>query len=295
MKNLIGDTISKIKSQHIAVEPRWKYLTRKYGTWMIFMLLIFLGAISFSAGIFAFSQLDWDLYRYMHQSAFSFIFTILPYFWVLLITIFAGVAFIEVRNTEKGYRFSRTKIFLIVAGALLAVGFFASAAGVGQSMQSMMNNFPAMQNMMATKQSQWSQPQSGLISGRITSILGNTILLNDFAGNDWNVSFNEQTLLRPAFTPSQGQEIKVIGTATGEHDFVATEIRPWQGGGMMQGFDSSHVQNMQNMMNTKTNGSSGSMMNTRVNEPSRNSANGMMNGKTIERANVGTNGGMMGR
>ena len=47
MKDLIKETIEKIKDQGIAPEPRWKYLVKKYGMWAVFGVIILLGAITF--------------------------------------------------------------------------------------------------------------------------------------------------------------------------------------------------------------------------------------------------------
>jgi len=175
MKNLIKDTIGKIKDEHIVPEPRWKYLVRKYGVWLLFGLIVIFGAASFSAGYFMLANLDWDLYRLMHQNVFSYSLSIFPYFWAVLIGIFMLIAFLDIRKTETGYRFSWLKISLITIGSIIVFGTAMSFVGLGGRFNAMMaNGMPYYaQHMMVTKETQWMQPEAGFLSGTIVSISNN--------------------------------------------------------------------------------------------------------------------------
>ncbi|HBI34221.1 MAG TPA: hypothetical protein DEA43_04760 [Candidatus Moranbacteria bacterium] len=237
MKDLIKDTIGKIKKEHILPEPKWKYLVRKYGIWFLFGLVVVFGAISFAAASYLLSSLDWDLYRFMQQNRAGYLLSIFPYFWVALIAAFIIGAFFDIRKTETGYRFSLLKISLITIGSILILGAIMFFAGLGGRFNSMMaSGVPYYgQHMMVTKELQWSSPEKGFLSGEIVAVFDDKLEIKDLKEKNWNIQLDEETLIRPMANISKGQMIKIIGTQLGSDDFRAIEIRPWVGGGMMGG------------------------------------------------------------
>ncbi len=237
MKDLVKDTIGKIKKEHIVPESKWKFLIRKHGMWTMFGLIVVFGAISFSVAYHVLAGLDWDLYRFMHQNAFAYSLSILPYFWVILIVIFLAGAFLDIRKTETGYRFSLLKMSLMVIGGVFVLGLLMSLVGLGKRVHLAMNKSVPYygQHMMVTKETQWNNPAEGFLAGTIISISGNELALKDLQTKRWNVELDEKTLIRPRAEMSAGQMIKVVGTMTGGNDFKAKEIRPWAGQGMMNG------------------------------------------------------------
>ncbi|HBB36816.1 MAG: hypothetical protein UX02_C0003G0015 [Candidatus Moranbacteria bacterium GW2011_GWC1_45_18] len=237
MKNLIQDTIEKIKEQRISPEPKWKYLVKKYFLWALFAAVLILAAISFSAAYDNANNLDWDLYRFIHQSRFLYILSILPYFWIILIAIFLIAAFFEIRKTETGYRYSWSRILLIIAGGIAVFGGFISLLGFGGKLNSkLVKEVPFYsQHMMVTKESQWMQPSRGFLAGTITYVSENKIGIKDLNSDDWNINIDDNTLVKPSVNISREEMIKIIGTKTDENNFKAKEIRPWTGKGERKG------------------------------------------------------------
>jgi hypothetical protein len=239
MDKLIEDTIAKIKNKHIVPEAKWKYLLRRYGAWLLFVLVVLLGAIAFSGAIYNLSSLDWDLYHFMHQNAFTYSLSIFPYFWSIILAIFVLAAFADIRKTETGYRFSWLKIISITIGGVALLGGLMFYFGFGRSFNNMMNNgAPYLgQHMMVTKESQWSNPAVGLLSGTIVSASVEKLALTDLQGKKWTIFLNDKTLVRPKANTAVGQMIKIIGSRLDEKNFEALEIRPWvgMGQGMMNG------------------------------------------------------------
>jgi len=237
MKDLIKDTIGKIKKQHLSPEPKWKYLVRKYGMWALFGLIIIVGAASFSAAYFLLSSLDWDLYNFMHQNMLSYSLSIFPYFWAIALGIFLVAAFFEIRKTETGYRFSWVKISLVTIGSIIVLGVAMSFVGIGGRFNSMMaSGMPFYgKHMMVTRESQWSKPAQGFLAGRVVASSNRELEITDLNASSWKVLISEKTLIRPRADVSVGQMIKIIGTQEDNNTFQATEIRPWMGQGMMGG------------------------------------------------------------
>ncbi|MDD5464437.1 MAG: hypothetical protein PHP62_04770 [Candidatus Moranbacteria bacterium] len=237
MKNLIQDTLAKIEKQHIVPEAKWRYLLKKYGLWLLFIIVLILTAVSFSVAFDNSSSLDWDLYRFMRQNRFAYILSILPYFWIILIGIFLIVAFFEIRRTETGYRYSWFKIFLITLGGIGIFGILISPFGLGGKLNSKLTKEVPFygQHMLVTKNSQWTQPEKGFLAGTIVSFSGNELGIDDLNGKDWNIQIDEKTSIRPSVNISKEEMIKIIGTKQDANNFKADEIRPWSGNGMGRG------------------------------------------------------------
>ena len=237
MEDFIKNTIKKIKTQQIAPQPRWKYLVKKYSSWVALVSLIIFGGLSLSVAGATVSSLDWDLYRFVHQSFFSYALSIFPYFWAILIGIFLLVAVFDIRKTETGYRFSWLKIALIVVGGVIFLGLAASFIGIGGRFNSMLSaGVPYYgEHMMVTKESQWMNPEKGFLAGTIVLSSESNLQFADLNGKGWNVSLNKETLIRPMANMSQGQMIKIIGIKTDSSNFIAIEVRPWMGSGMGAG------------------------------------------------------------
>lgn len=235
MKDLIKETVSKIKRQGIIPEPRWKYLLKKYVLWGLFLAVVIMGAISLSIAVETLGQLDWDLYRFAHQSALSYSLTLLPYFWIIIIGIFLALAFFDLRKTETGYRYGWLKMSLISIGGIIAVGFLFFLVGLGGKFNTLLARDVSYygKHLMMTKEKQWMQPHSGFLSGTLTVVSGDRLEIIDLNGQKWNVILDEKTIVRPTVRLARGEMIKIIGAKKDVDNFQAIEIRPWMGRGMM--------------------------------------------------------------
>ena len=234
MKNLIQDTLNKIKKEHIAPEPRWKFLARKFSAWAMLGLMMLLGAVSISVAYYLLSQLDWNMPEAMHQNYFAYGLSVFPYFWAALIGIIIGASFLGVRKTETGYRFSWVKIIFITSISILLIGFFMSTVGFGRRLNGMMmRDLPYYAKHTVTRETQWMQPEKGFLAGTISTVSNDAVVINDLNGLDWNIQLSDKTVVRPSVDLLRGQMIKIIGIKQGARDFVALDIRPWAGQGMM--------------------------------------------------------------
>jgi hypothetical protein len=235
MKNLIAQTIEKIKKENVRPDPRWKYLAKKYSIWTYFFAVALFAAAAFSVAYFLISQLDWDLYAAMHRYSFLYYLSLIPYIWIILLAILVFFAFLGLRKTENGYKYDFLKIVLLVLGLLIVFGGAMAFSGVGGKMNmAITRGFPGYGKLVATKESQWSQPEIGLLAGTVNGISKNSIDLRDFAGKEWQVAYDENTVVRPAVNLASGEMIKTIGQETGGQTFKAREIRPWKGNGQMK-------------------------------------------------------------
>ncbi|MFA6285561.1 MAG: hypothetical protein WC643_03490 [Parcubacteria group bacterium] len=235
MKNLIAETIGKIKKENVRPDPRWKYLAKKYSIWTSFFAVALVAAAAFSVVYFLISDLDWDLYAAMRHYSFFYYLSLIPYFWIIPLLILVFFAFVGLRKTENGYRYDFSKIALVVFGSLLLFGILLVFSGFGRKMNmAMTRGFPGYRKLVVTKEAQWSQPEKGLLAGTINSISKNSIDLRDLAGNEWQVVYDNNTVVRQSVSLESGEIIKAIGQKEGNQIFQASEIRPWQGNGQIK-------------------------------------------------------------
>ncbi len=243
MKNLVADTIGKIKNEKIRPEPRWKYLAKKYSTWISFFTAALVGAAVFSVAYFLVSQLDWDLYAPSHRYSLFYYFSLIPYLWVIPLVILVFLAFLSLRKTESGYKYDFSKITLAVLGSLIFLGLLLAFSGFGGKINAALTrDFPGYGRLVTTKESQWSQPEKGLLAGTIDTVSKSSIGLQDFSGKEWQINTDEKTIVRPSVNLESGQTIKVIGQEEGSRAFKASEIRPWQRKGKIQKGNGSEMQ-----------------------------------------------------
>jgi hypothetical protein len=235
MKNLIEETIEKIKKDNIRPEPRWKYLAKKYSAWTSFFLVVFVGAAIFSVAYFLVSQLDWSLFAPLHRFSIFYYLSLIPYLWIFPLVILIYFAFFSLRKTESGYRYDFSKIILAVLGSLFLFGLLLAISGFGGRINAVITRgFPGYGKLVTTKESQWSQPEKGLLAGTVETVSKNSIDLQGFSGEEWQIDTDEKTLVRPSVNLESGQIIKVIGQKEGNQIFKASEIRPWQGNGKIK-------------------------------------------------------------
>jgi hypothetical protein len=234
MQNIIDATIAKIKKQGIVPAPRWRYLLKKYGIWSIFFFIVLLSSISFSVAFDILRQLDWDLYRFAHQSAFLYVLSLLPYFWIIIIAIFLVLSFFDLRKTESGYRYSWLRMSLITIGIMIMAGFIFSSLGVGNKLNArILKDVPYYGQYMMTKETQWMQPEKGFLSGTLVTVHTDKLDIIDLDGHAWSIFLDEETLIKPSAVIKVGEMIKIIGSKKDVNGFHAVEIRPWMGQGKM--------------------------------------------------------------
>lgn len=236
MKNLIQDTLNRIKAEHIAPEPRWKFLLKKIALWAGIGLAAFLGSFVLAMIYFFLSQLDWDLYRFTRQNPPMYFLSIIPYFWIVFLLAFLAAAYFGVRRTETGYRFNWFKIILVILAGVVVFGFLISFLGFDRRFNNtMMHRMPYYAQNIETKETQWMQPEQGLLAGVIKNISQDGLELRDLGGADWKVEIDEKTFVRPMARIERGEMVKIIGKKKTEAVFEALEIRPWTGRGEMMG------------------------------------------------------------
>ena len=235
MQPAITKAIQQIKRQGIRPESRVRSAAKRYVKWLLFVLVAFLGALSISAIAYVVGSLDWDTGMSAGKNPLIYMLSLVPYFWIFFGGIFLVLAYWELRNTESGYRYSIWRIVFSVSAifSVFSIGAFLLGAG-SEVNQGMMRNFPLYaSHMVVTKESQWTRPNDGFLSGDIVAVGSGEVTLTDLQGKTWVILFGEDTTVRALAKIEVGSRIKLIGMMRDGATFFAREIRPWNGMGMM--------------------------------------------------------------
>jgi hypothetical protein len=217
--------INRIEKNGTKPKPKWVFILSDILLWALYAISILLGGISFSVILLAFGESDMGL-KYMFQ--------ILPIIWVITIFLFFGLAYVGIKKTKRGYKY---RIHWLISANLLAsivIGAVVHLAGLSASFErGFAHEFSGYHGIEERKVELWSQPENGYLAG---TVMDNTdqLIINDLGGIEWQVDITHAQI-RGRASINTGAMIKIIGQKSAEYQFVADEIRPWEGRGMQSG------------------------------------------------------------
>lgn len=233
MGDLGSKILEKIKEEKIEPKPHWQFLLKDYFIWLAFAVSVVVGALAFCVTLSIIIDNDWDIYRYLEIGPFEHFLISLPHLWILLLLLFLAVAYYNYRHTKKGYCCRAfTILALSILGSVILGTFFHILGLGGRIDRTLSRNFPVYQQIHCCchRQDIWTQPEKGLLGGRIKRILTpKRFNLEDFSGSLWEIERDEDTLLRNGVVIFEGNEVKVIGERKENNLFHALEIRLWRG------------------------------------------------------------------
>ncbi len=228
--NISEKILAAIKEREIKPIPRWAFLLKDSFFWGVSIITLLVGGCAFAVIIFSFKTNDWDLYARASGSLLGFFLATLPYFWIIIFSVFLFVAYYNFRHSKSGYRYN----FLAVIGVSLAVslllGGALSATDFGQKLEKVCGERLLLYRQLnSNRETIWFQPEQGLLAGEIIDILEDGVFsLTDFDDKTWQILANNARK-RGLLEIKQGSVVKIIGNQEDDNNFRAIEIRPWQG------------------------------------------------------------------
>ena len=232
MTKLSESIIGKIKKEKICPTPRWHFLLKNYFLWLLFALCVLVGSFSFSVIANMLSNGDFDMFHYLNGSILTSAVLMLPYFWLLLLIVFAFVALYNWRRTRLGYRFRRRWMLMssILMSVILGGAFYE--VGLGDGVDALMGRSLPLYDLSkhSARREIWMQPEKGLIMGKIVDVddQDDLITVSDEKGQKWKVSEKGakwKIKLKNKLEDKKGKIVKIIGERKGEDEFEAKEIR----------------------------------------------------------------------
>lgn len=230
MSEFTKKVAERIKREGIEPEPGWKFTAKRTFLWIGVVLTGGIAALSLSMTVLSILSIDRSPFTLPPEKIFSFaFFRSLPFFWIGLLVAFSSLAMIEFRNTRHGYRHRIVAVAVISGIAIMFSASLLSAWGADERAERMMNRrFPHYAKMMEMRNSFWSRPEAGFLSGTIDGITRESISITDDDGTIWIVTVKDDTKIRPSVRIEKESAVKILGKKRDGHVFEAEEIRPWK-------------------------------------------------------------------
>jgi len=133
--HLAKRVFERIEGEHLIPRPRWEFLLQNYFFWTLGALAVALGALAVAAMLFEVANVDWSLSVMAHSGFLAFLLEAVPFFWVIVLTLFIFIGYLNVRRTNHGYRYSLAIIAIGAVMTSLALGAGLYMIGFGRSVE----------------------------------------------------------------------------------------------------------------------------------------------------------------
>jgi len=234
-KDRAESILDEIEKRAIVPIPRWRFLFKWGGFWLLAVLALLVGGISLATSNSLLFNHDFLVDHYYSTLFFTEhpiignIILSIPYAWLSLLALVTLIAFFSVRHTKKGYQYSGKGFvagFLLVSIAL-SIGLNATMIGEYTS-DYFEERFHGYHELVDYTEGQWSDPARGFLGGRVIEYIKSShrLVLKDFNGGVWNVDISQAKVSsKTSFVP--GSYLKIKGQQTGTDLFSAQTLHDW--------------------------------------------------------------------
>ena len=230
--NINKKVLDTLSEKNICLKPEWEFTLKNSSIWILGIVTIFAGALSISASIFVFKNIQFNAYKATHENILTFFIEFIPVIWIILLILFIFSAHYLVRHTDTGYKY---KLWLIILGSLLAsfiLGVAMYFFGFGQVVdRDFGKHIPYHKNIELRNDQAWNHPEEGLLSGYVI-LEEEGFLLKDFEGSEWNLIVDEKDLRSNDILNNPNLEkVRLVGILESEHEegdvFYVCHVMPY--------------------------------------------------------------------
>ncbi|MDP3971123.1 MAG: hypothetical protein Q8P90_05560 [bacterium] len=217
--------LDKIQEENITPKPRWNFLLKEYVLWSTAGVSVIVGGLAVSVIIHRFATSDLDFIREAEFGTFRYVMSMMPYFWVVLLAILAGIIYYNIVHTEKGYHYRFSVFFMVLLSLTLMLGVILHLAGVARmSERLLLQSDSSLLRLAAPKPELWMNPDDGMLVGMIIETSdGMNFQIKDIYGEEWEIIVIEGADVRG--DPHADMFARMIGEQEDEYIFRATKIR----------------------------------------------------------------------
>lgn len=232
-QSLVSRVLEKIEEDHVRPRPRWEFLFKNCSFWFLGAVAVGVGALAFSAALFEVENSGWQYFAATHGDFITFFFAAAPFLWLGILLLFIALGYINIRRTNRGYRYPLSVIALGAILTSITLGSALYAAGYGGDVEGAIGDHPPFYRpVLMAERSWWTDPEKGLLGGIVVSVASDTtsFTLKDFSGREWTIDSTDVhgpdlvALLRGGAVRIAGVPI-VVGTST---PFHACFVFPWR-------------------------------------------------------------------
>ncbi len=216
--------LNRIQDAGVRPIPKSYFSFRNIALWILAALSLIAGALSVSSIIFRFANLPAVLPPGA-TLAIPIAIRLMPFVWIVLLSVFGYLAYQEIRATRKGYRyeFSTILLTLLLASVVLGFGFYATGLGARLDRYAA-HHVPFVGKLDEEQRVRWMRPENGFLIGQIVAIDGDSLSIEDPNHVTWTVLLNEE-IATSSLTTSTRVGIRGIIASTTEFIFEACDLR----------------------------------------------------------------------
>lgn len=221
--------LEKIKERKLRPTPKGYFYVRDVAIWMLFGIFVAAMSLGFAMTMFMIRGTDFGLFEKLGLSSGEKIIYSIPFFWIAASAAVAVAAFVNFRNTRRGYRMNGRQFSIIAALVALAFGSILYSMDVSKYVNKKASEkVPLYNSIVPLNTNTWLDPAHGLLSGVVRDRESESdFFLRDANGVLWHVT-GKNIKVPEGFIWASGDRIKLIGRETGLDEFQAIEILPWE-------------------------------------------------------------------
>lgn len=228
MSRLSESVAQSIKQQQLKPIPRWRLLLESRFVWGLVLLSIIIGAVAVAILLHQILIPIDDMTKRPVGELLSQI----PLFWIVVLLLFAYVAYHNFIHTEEGYRWKTVQILIgtIIVSVLLGSVLFT--VGIGRKVNDFMVAFvPGYTRYGDLRGRGWMNPAEGRLVGIALGGVNadKEFRLEDPAGKIWLIRLSEP--ISDIGDINKGLSLRIYGKIESESVFIAYEITTWEGRG----------------------------------------------------------------
>ena len=209
--------LQKIKEGNVKPISRNVFVFRKVSIWFLLAVSTMFGAYAFAFFFLRTLYIDFDNWHYFASSYNQFLIYNIPIIWLCLFGLSMVLIFYLFKKTNRGYKHS-----IVFIGASSVIVSFVLGLAVSKVMVQKGTVIARFENERIIN---WTNPESGRLSGEVLFTGDQYILLRDIKDDVWNVNTtylldnSKQVLLDSPL-------ISIIGKYDYENNFTACQIMP---------------------------------------------------------------------
>jgi hypothetical protein len=221
--------LERIRERQLRPTPKGFFYARDIVVWLLLGVFVAALSLGFAMTMFMIRGTDFGLFEKLGLTAGQKIIYSIPFFWIAASLALAIAAFINYRNTRRGYRMSAQQFGLVAVLVALAFGSLMYALDIAKYIDTAASeNLPFYNSIVPLNTNSWLDPEHGLLSGAVRERESESdFMLRDANGVLWHVT-GRNIKVADDFKWASGDRIKIIGVQAGTDEFRAIEILPWE-------------------------------------------------------------------
>lgn len=132
--NLEQRILDRIKQEKIEPKSKWFFVFKNISYWLLFAFSVLLGSVSFASVLYKLTG-NYEVVQDFVSDKFTLFDSlpfILPYFWIIIFSIFFVLAIYNYKKTKGFYKYQMSFIVLLLSVSVFVGGYLMYVFGVAE-------------------------------------------------------------------------------------------------------------------------------------------------------------------